>query len=305
MKYITVLLICLLLTWCNSKESLNYNQYWLQCSIEWDFKQSWNSHYSESEKRDMWIITKKDAYREQNWWFVIIKSSTIPNLLSLDEINYLKTDDEKKAMYLKLNNTLINYKGWFQDDPYVIKPVEFMRNWFKRLHSTTQEWWEETIHLFTIRNSTIYHIILFGLPRLLDKFRFIGDSSNNNRPWINCNFTSETISNDEMNWSKNTVWLYEKSTVKSSINKKIYVKYRWEVLIDEKYEFQEFDSRVKELYYDKQNEYLIILLWDTYYHYCNMPNTTWLKFIFASNQYEYYENSIYWNYDCRKWWIPH
>ena len=45
------------------------------------------------------------------------------------------------------------------------------------------------------------------------------------------------------------------------------------------------DSTVKGAWYDSSNEYMVIKLSGTYYHYCGMPNSAWRDFSSASSLY--------------------
>ena len=64
------------------------------------------------------------------------------------------------------------------------------------------------------------------------------------------------------------------------------------------------DSTVKGAWYDSSNEYMVIKLSGTYYHYCGMPNSAWGGFKTASSPYEYYQDSIKGDYDCRENPVP-
>lgn len=64
------------------------------------------------------------------------------------------------------------------------------------------------------------------------------------------------------------------------------------------------DSTVKGAWYDSGNEYMVIKLSGTYYHYCGMPSSAWSGLKAASSPYEYYQDSIKGNFDCRKNPVP-
>lgn len=64
------------------------------------------------------------------------------------------------------------------------------------------------------------------------------------------------------------------------------------------------DSNVKGAWYDSSNEYMVIKLSGTYYHYCGMPSSAWGGFKTTSSPYEYYQDSIKGNFDCRENPIP-
>ena len=59
------------------------------------------------------------------------------------------------------------------------------------------------------------------------------------------------------------------------------------------------DATVKGAWYDSSNEYMIIKLGSTYYHYCGMPSDTWSSLKIASTPYDFYQEDIKGNFDCR------
>lgn len=59
------------------------------------------------------------------------------------------------------------------------------------------------------------------------------------------------------------------------------------------------DSTVKGAWYDNSNEYMVIKLSGTYYHYCGMPSSAWRSFLSADSLYRAYQNDIKGNFDCR------
>ena len=59
------------------------------------------------------------------------------------------------------------------------------------------------------------------------------------------------------------------------------------------------DSTVKGAWYDSSNEYMVIKLSGTYYHYCGMPSSVWSGFRSASSLYGYYQDDIKGQFDCR------
>ena len=64
------------------------------------------------------------------------------------------------------------------------------------------------------------------------------------------------------------------------------------------------DSTVKGAWYDSSNEYMVIKLSGTYYHYCGMPNSAWRDFSSASSLYSEYQSDIKGNFDCRENPVP-
>ena len=91
-------------------------------------------------------------------------------------------------------------------------------------------------------------------------------------------------------------------------SKIIYVKYRrdrvdinhprWEYLNTSK------SSWVRGAWYDDDNDYMIINLSGTYYHYCSLPQSTWNSFKRASSFGSYYNAYIKGDYDCRRNYVP-
>lgn len=63
-------------------------------------------------------------------------------------------------------------------------------------------------------------------------------------------------------------------------------------------------SFVDGAWYDANNDYMIISLDDTYYHYCGIPNTAWSDFKLAESFGGYYSKYIKGNYDCRNGLVP-
>ena len=59
------------------------------------------------------------------------------------------------------------------------------------------------------------------------------------------------------------------------------------------------DATVKGAWYDGGNEYMIIKLRSTYYHYCGMSSSAWRDFSSASSLYSAYQDDIKGNFDCR------
>lgn len=57
-------------------------------------------------------------------------------------------------------------------------------------------------------------------------------------------------------------------------------------------------------WYDANNEYMIINLSGTYYHYCSMPESAWNSFKSASSFGTSYNQSIKGNYDCQTHPVP-
>lgn len=64
------------------------------------------------------------------------------------------------------------------------------------------------------------------------------------------------------------------------------------------------DSTVKGAWYDSSNEYLVIKLGSTYYHYCGMPNSAWHDFLSVGSLYSAYQKDIRGHFDCRVNLVP-
>ena len=63
-------------------------------------------------------------------------------------------------------------------------------------------------------------------------------------------------------------------------------------------------SLVDAAFYDASNEYMIVSLDGTAYHYCDMPQSTWTQFTAASSLGSFYRDSIKGSYDCRTGVVP-
>lgn len=64
------------------------------------------------------------------------------------------------------------------------------------------------------------------------------------------------------------------------------------------------DPTVKGAWYDSDNQYMVIKLGSTYYHYCGMPSSAWRAFSSASSLYSAYQDDIKGNFDCRVNSVP-
>lgn len=68
--------------------------------------------------------------------------------------------------------------------------------------------------------------------------------------------------------------------------------------------FPTSSSFVNGLWYDQSNQYMIILLNSTYYHYCGLPLSEWRSFKSSDSFGTYYNQRIKGNYDCRQGYVP-
>ena len=84
--------------------------------------------------------------------------------------------------------------------------------------------------------------------------------------------------------------------------KDIYVKYRGTVDVSNGYFQQLFlksSSFINDMYYDSDNNYLLVQLNSTYYHYCAIPQGVISDWRGSSSLGRYYNHNIKGNYDCR------
>jgi len=63
-------------------------------------------------------------------------------------------------------------------------------------------------------------------------------------------------------------------------------------------------SFVRGAWYDQDNQYMIINLSGTYYHYCCMPKKVWNDFKKADSYGAFYNKNIKEKYDCRQCKVP-
>ena len=63
-------------------------------------------------------------------------------------------------------------------------------------------------------------------------------------------------------------------------------------------------SFIRNAYYDAENNYLILNLDWTYYHWCDVPKYVRDDFKSSESLWKYYNKYIKWEYDCRNWFVP-
>lgn len=63
-------------------------------------------------------------------------------------------------------------------------------------------------------------------------------------------------------------------------------------------------SFINRLCYDSKERYVIVLLKNTYYHYCEVPKSVVGSWKVASSMGRYYGSYIKGNYDCRVNYLP-
>lgn len=66
----------------------------------------------------------------------------------------------------------------------------------------------------------------------------------------------------------------------------------------------DISSFINGAWYDQTNQYMVIRLSGTYYHYCSLPNSIWNRFKVADSYGTFYNQHIKGNYDCRSANIP-
>lgn len=94
------------------------------------------------------------------------------------------------------------------------------------------------------------------------------------------------------------IWYFLSSTASGYVT----VKYRDDKVNVETDNFEPLgssDSTVGGAWYDSSNEYLVIKLSSTYYHYCGMPSSVWSGLKSSGSPYSYYQDEIKGDYDCR------
>jgi hypothetical protein len=92
-----------------------------------------------------------------------------------------------------------------------------------------------------------------------------------------------------------------------ALAKQVYVKYRGQVETGNGH-FVGYNlkpsSLVQDIYYDNPNNYLLVSLNGTYYHYCGIPENVVSSWVNASSLGRFYGSYIKGNYDCRVYPVP-
>ncbi len=98
------------------------------------------------------------------------------------------------------------------------------------------------------------------------------------------------------------------SKAESRYSDYVNIKYRKDSVDIANLRFEELDtsksSWIRDAWYDEDNQYMIINLNGTYYHYCGIPNSSWDTFKRANSFGSHYNSSIEGRYDCRTNYIP-
>ena len=97
-------------------------------------------------------------------------------------------------------------------------------------------------------------------------------------------------------------------TTENDAHKPIYINIKYRDSLGDVYWFDSFDtsksSFIEKAYYDKENQYLILNLNWTYYHWCDVPKYVRDDFKSSDSLWKYYNKYIKWEYDCRNWFVP-
>lgn len=64
------------------------------------------------------------------------------------------------------------------------------------------------------------------------------------------------------------------------------------------------DQAIGGAWYDAAEQYMVIKLGDTYYHYCGMPSDVWRDLRITNDLYEQYQDRVRGNFDCRIYHVP-
>lgn len=85
-----------------------------------------------------------------------------------------------------------------------------------------------------------------------------------------------------------------------------YVKYRDTHVCLDQFEYQDTsrNSFVKGAWYDASNDYMVLSLKGTKYHYCRMPDSVWNAFKGAFSYGRFYSANLKGKYDCRLGGVP-
>jgi len=84
----------------------------------------------------------------------------------------------------------------------------------------------------------------------------------------------------------------------------VYVKYRGPVLLDGFRCNSPVSSLVHRICYRSEKQYLVVLLQQTYYHYCRIPQNVVEQWLAAESKGRFYIGNVKGNYDCRLGGIP-
>ena len=90
----------------------------------------------------------------------------------------------------------------------------------------------------------------------------------------------------------------------NSFAETVYVKYRGSVDLGSFSCSWTQDSFVNRLCYDQNEEYVLVQLKNTYYHYCEVPRSTVSNWLTSGSKGSYYYSNIKSRHDCRVYRMP-
>ena len=92
--------------------------------------------------------------------------------------------------------------------------------------------------------------------------------------------------------------------ISSAYAESVYVKYRGNTSLDNFICTNTSSSFVHRICHQRQNNYVIVLLSRTYYHYCRVPDTTVNRWLSSYSKGSFYHSNIKGRFDCRLGGIP-
>ncbi|MCY1185951.1 KTSC domain protein [compost metagenome] len=90
----------------------------------------------------------------------------------------------------------------------------------------------------------------------------------------------------------------------AAVAETVFVKYHGSVDLEPFTCTDTVSSFVNRVCYQPDQSYLIVLLGDTYYHYCRIPSQVVSQWLNADSKGRFYNGSIKGNFDCRLGGIP-
>jgi hypothetical protein len=94
------------------------------------------------------------------------------------------------------------------------------------------------------------------------------------------------------------------NTISTLNAESVYVKYQGTVSLDNFNCTNTASSFVNRVCYKEQDNYVVVLLGNTYYHYCRVPGNTADDWLGASSKGRFYHANIKSRFDCRLGGIP-
>ena len=93
-------------------------------------------------------------------------------------------------------------------------------------------------------------------------------------------------------------------TFSASNAENVYVKYQGTVSLDNFDCTNTVSSFVNRVCHNDKDDYVVVLLNTTYYHYCRIPSSTVNSWLNASSKGKFYLSNIKGRFDCRLGGIP-